>query len=251
MFLRATKRIKDGKEHRYFSVVENVRHPGSKHPVQKPILYLGELNDSQQAAWSKALLVCDRPPNRPSPCASSPKIAPRRPILSLPSKSAGSNSIAPSPRLRRFWLAVELWRQLGLDAFWTEKLGWTREGTDWAKTLLVSVAYRLIAPGSEWKCWRLWYERTAPWAICWVPTSIWATRTQLYAVLDRLRPHRAALFQHLRARWQDLFGVQYEVLLYDLTSTYFEGAGRKSPRPSTATAATIAPIAGKSCWRWW
>ena len=127
------------------------------------------------------------------------------------------------------WLALELWRLLGLDTFWTEKLGWTREGTDWAKTLLVSVAYRLIAPGSEWRCWRLWYERSALGDLLG-PDFHLGNKDQLYAVLDRLLPHRDALFKHLRGRWQDLFGVQYEVLLYDLTSTYFEGAAEAIPK---------------------
>jgi hypothetical protein len=90
------------------------------------------------------------------------------------------------------WLALERWRELGLDAFWTEKLGWPRAGTDWAKTLLVSVAYRLIAPGSEWKCWRLWYERTALGDLLG-PEFHLGNQDQLYAVLDRLLPHRAEL----------------------------------------------------------
>ncbi|MBI5383067.1 MAG: IS1634 family transposase [Verrucomicrobia bacterium] len=121
------------------------------------------------------------------------------------------------------WLAVELWRQLGLDTFWIGKLGWIHEGTDWARTLLVSVAYRLIAPGSEWRFWRLWYERIALGDLVG-PDFHLANKDQLYAVLDRLLPHRAELLQHLCDRWQDLFGVNCEVLLYDLTSTCFEGA---------------------------
>ena len=122
-----------------------------------------------------------------------------------------------------------MWQQLGLDAFWAGKLGCTREGTDWAKTLLVSTAYRLIAPGSEWKCWRLWYGRSALGDLLG-PDFQLGNKDQLYTVLDRIRLHREALFQHLRERWQDLFSVKYEVLLYDLTSTYFEGAGEEIPK---------------------
>ena len=105
------------------------------------------------------------------------------------------------------WLATELWRKSGLDTFWTAKLGQIREGTHWAQTLLVSVAYRLIAPGSEWRCRRLWYERTAlgnsPG-----PDSHLGNKDQLYVVLDRLLPHRAAVFQQSRQCWQDLSGVK-------------------------------------------
>ena len=230
MFLRATKRIKDGKTHRYFSVVESVRHPGAKHPVQKPILYLGELNDSQQTAWSKALLVADAATQQTQPLRLFPddRTPPPDPLPAVQVRWQEYELCHPRA-YGACWLAVELWRQLGLDTFWTEKLGWTREGTDWAKTLLVSVAYRLIAPGSEWQCWRLWYERTALGDLLG-PDFHLGNKDQLYAVLDRLLPHRAALFQHLRARGQDLFGVKYEVLLYDLTSTYFEGAAEEIPK---------------------
>jgi hypothetical protein len=230
MFLRAIKRVKDGKEHRYFSVVESVRLPGARHPVQKPLLYLGELNDSQQAAWSKALLVADA------------ATAETRPLRLFPDDRTPPPDPVPAVQvcwqqyaLRRpraygdVWLAQELWRQLGLDSFWADKLGATRQGTDWARTLLVSVAYRLIAPGSEWKCWRLWYERTALGDLLG-PDFQLGNKDQLYAVLDRLLPHRQALFTHLRARWQDLFGAKYEVLLYDLTSTYFEGSAAEIPK---------------------
>ncbi len=230
MYLRESKRRKDGKEHRYFTVVESVRLPGAKHPVQRPLLYLGELNDSQQIAWSKALLVCD------------PATQQTRPLRLFPDDRTPPPDPIPAVQVRwqeyalrrprsygDCWLALELWRLLGLDEFWTEKLGWTREGTDWAKTLLVSVAYRLIAPGSEWRCWRLWYERTALGDLLG-PDFHLGNKDQLYALLDQLLPHRNALFQHLRARWQDLFSVKYEVLLYDLTSTYFEGAAEEIPK---------------------
>jgi hypothetical protein len=230
MYLRESKRRKDGKEHRYFTVVESVRLPGAKHPIQRPLLYLGELNDSQHAAWSKALLVCDAATHQTQPLRLFPddRTPPPDPI---PAVQVRWQEYALR-RPRAFgdcWLALELWRLLGLDEFWTEKLGWTREGTDWAKTLLVSVAYRLIAPGSEWKCWRLWYERTALGDLLG-PDFQLGNKDQLYAVLDKLLPHRNALFQHLRERWQDLFSVKYEVLLYDLTSTYFEGAAEEIPK---------------------
>jgi hypothetical protein len=137
------------------------------------------------------------------------------------------------------WLAGELWRQLGLDTFWTGKLGWTREGTDWARTLLVSVACRLIAPGSEWRCWRLWYERTALGDLLG-PDFHLGNKDQLYAMLDRLPPHRVALFQHLRARWPDLFGVKCEVLRHDLTRTCFEGAAAAATTQAGVARATPA-----------
>ncbi len=229
MFLRATKRKKDGKEHRYWSVVENIRS-ASGHVHQKTVLYLGELNDSQQAVWAKAIEVFNTdsgqtetrslfPSDRPAPLSDAP-------ALSLRLEDYGLS------RPRQYgacWLASDLWRQLGLDQFWADKLPPSREGTDWARLLQVSTAYRLIAPGSEWRCHRQWYDRSAMGDLLG-PDFQWGGKDQLYIVLDRLLEHRPALFTHLQARWKDLFAAQYEVLLYDLTSSYVEGKAEEIPK---------------------
>lgn len=229
MFLRATKRKKDGKEHRYWSVVENVRHPSG--PVhQRTLLYLGDLNDSQHAAWTKAIEVFNAdsgqsearslfPSDRTPPPTDVPALSLRLDVYQL-----------SHPRqYGACWLACELWRELGLDEFWSQKLARSREGTDWARLLQVSTVYRLIAPGSEWRCHRQWYERSAMGDLLG-PDFRWGGKDQLYLVLDRLLEHRPALFTHLQARWKDLFGAQYEVLLYDLTSTYVEGQAEEIPK---------------------
>ena len=229
MFLRATKRRKDGKEHRYWSVVENVRlAAGSVH--QKTLLYLGELNDSQHANWTQALAVFNADSGQTETRSLFP--ADRTP----PPTSASALSLCLAEyRLshpRQYgacWLAGELWQQLGLDQFWAAKLPPSREGTDWARLLQVSVAYRLIAPGSEWRCHRQWYDRSAMGDLLG-PDFQWGGKDQLYFVLDRLLEHRPALFAHLRQRWQDLFSAQFEVLLYDLTSTYVEGQAEEIPK---------------------
>ena len=229
MFLRATKRKKDGKEHRYWSVVENFRS-ASGSVYQKTLLYLGELNDSQHAAWTKALAVFNAdsgqtetrrlfPSDRTPPPSDTPALA-----LHL-----DQYQLSHPRQYGACWLACELWRQLGLDQFWGEKLSVSREGTDWARLLQVSTAYRLIAPGSEWRCHRQWYERSAMGDLLG-PTFHWGSKDQLYVVLDRLLKHRSALFTHLQARWKDLFGARYEVLLYDLTSTYMEGQAEQIPK---------------------
>lgn len=229
MFLRSTKRKKDGKEHRYWSVVENVRHASG--PVhQRTLLYLGELNDSQQAAWIKALEIFNAdsgqtetrslfPADRTPPPTNTPTL-----LLRL-----DDYQLSHPRQYGACWLACELWRQLGLDQFWTEKLIPSREGTDWARLLQVSTAYRLIAPGSEWRCHRQWYDQSAMGDLLG-PDFQWGGKDQLYFVLDRLLEHRPALFTHLQARWQDLFGAKYEVLLYDLTSTYVEGQAEEIPK---------------------
>lgn len=229
MFLRSTKRKKDGKEHRYWSVVENVRHAAG--PVhQRTLLYLGELNDSQQAAWIKALEIFNAdsgqtetrslfPSDRTPPPTGTPALSLR----------LDDYQLSHPRQYGACWLACELWRQLGLDQFWAQKLTPSREGTDWARLLQVSVAYRLIAPGSEWRCHRQWYDQSAMGDLLG-PDFHWGGKDQLYFVLDRLLAHRPALFTHLQARWQDLFGAKYEVLLYDLTSTYVEGQAEEIPK---------------------
>ena len=229
MFLRATKRIKDGKEHRYWSVVENIRQPSG--PIhQKTLLYLGDLNDAQNSAWTKAIEVFNSDSGQSETRSLFP--ADRTPApTTAPALSLRLEDYRLS-RARQYgacWLANELWRQLGLDQFWAQKLPPSREGTDWAHLLEVSTVYRLIAPGSEWRCHRQWYDQSAMGDLLG-PDFHWGGKDQLYQVLDRLLKHRGALFTHLQARWKDLFGAKYELLLYDLTSTYFEGQAEEIPK---------------------
>jgi hypothetical protein len=229
MFLRATKRKKDGKEHRYWSVVENLRN-SSGSVYQRTLLYLGELNDSQHGAWTKALEVfnVDSGQNETRSLFPADRTPPLgdTPALSL---HLDQYQLSHPRQYGACWLSCELWRQLGLDQFWADKLPVSREGTDWAGLLLVSTAYRLIAPGSEWRCHRQWYERSAMGDLLG-PSFHWGGKDQLYQVLDRLLKHRGTLFTHLQERWKDLFGVRYEILLYDLTSTYVEGQAAEIPK---------------------
>jgi transposase len=119
------------------------------------------------------------------------------------------------------WVFCQLWAELQLERFWRERLPDSREGTSWYHVLLVLVAYRLIAPGSEWRLHREWYQRSAMGDLLGADFAL-AAKDTLYRCLDKLVVHKEALFTWLTGRWQDLFGVTYDVLLYDLTSTYFE-----------------------------
>jgi hypothetical protein len=114
-----------------------------------------------------------------------------------------------------------LWRELQLDLFWTKRLGVSRKGTRWDQVLFVLVAYRLLAPGSEWRLHREWFERSAMTDLLGAGSEL-AEIHKLYRCHDRLLTHKQAVFDHLVGRWRDLFNVSFEVLLYDLTSTYFE-----------------------------
>lgn len=217
MFLRSTTRKKDGKEPRYYSVVESSRASRGARPHQRPLLYLlGEINSEQQSAWTKAIEVFDTQSQGPQTFSLFPS-----------DKTIPANLAAPGlpirvdqyelTRPRQYgacWLGGELWRSLNLDAFWRPKLGVSREGTAWTSLLQVSVIYRLIAPGSEWRLHRQWYDQSAMGDLL-SERLHWGGKDQLYQVLDKLLEHREALFTHLQARWQDLFGVKYEVLLYD------------------------------------
>jgi transposase len=114
-----------------------------------------------------------------------------------------------------------LWDQLRLDAFWEKALPPSREGTSWLNVLKTLAGYQLISPGSEWRLHRQWFERSAMGDLLGEDIAL-AQPNNLYRCLDKLTEHKKSLFMFLRDRWKDLFQADFEVLLYDLTSTYFE-----------------------------
>jgi Transposase DDE domain len=222
MYLRFARRRKDGKEHRYWSIVESKRCAGGR-VVQRPVLYLGEINDSQQAAWWRLIEAFDEGSGRYRQLALFPA------ERSVPDQAQGLGlqvrlDAMELHRPRQWgacWLACHLYEQLQLDWFFAPLLPPSREGTRWQHVLQTLVCYRLIDPGSEWRLHRQWFEQSAMADLLGEDYALVA-KNGLYRCLDKLLPHKAALFSHLRARWQDLFAAAFEVLLYDLTSTYFE-----------------------------
>jgi transposase len=222
MFLRATTRKKDGKEHRYWSVVENRRVAGGR-VVQRHVLYLGEINSSQELAWRRSIEVIEEGASAPRTYA----LFPEDRCEGLLADDSVVRLRLTAMALRRprqwgaCWLALTLWQTLDLDVFWAERLPASRKGTRWDLVLFVLAAYRLIAPGSEWRLHREWYGRTALADLLGADDSL-ADPHVLYSCHDRLLAHKQALFTHLTGRWRDLFNASFEVLLYDLTSTYFE-----------------------------
>ena len=162
MFLRATSRKKNGKQHRYFSIVENKRLADGR-VVQRHVLYLGEINSSQELAWRKSIEVFDEGKDKPSTLA---PFAEDRCAAELTDESMVRVRLSELRLCRprqwgACWLVVKLWRELELDRFWRERLGSSRKGTHWDEVLLVLVAYRLIAPGSEWRLHRQWFGQSA------------------------------------------------------------------------------------------
>ncbi len=158
----------------------------------------------------------------PNKFISSPKIALPPPGLDISLKLRLRDMQLARPRQwGACWLAMELWEDLELDAFWQPRLPNSRKGTSWLKVLKTLVAYRLIDPGSEWRLHRSWFDRSAMADLLDDDFRLAAIDT-LYRCHDHLLAHREALFSHLKKRWVGLFGASYDVLLYDLTSTYFE-----------------------------
>jgi transposase len=222
MFLRCSSRKKDGKDHRYWSIVENKRVGGGR-VVQRHVLYLGEINSSQELAWRKSIEVFQEGQARPTTMALFPEDRCEA-VVAGESVVQVRLSELRLERPRQWgacWLVMQLWRELGLDEFWGERLVRSRKGTGWDQVLLVLVAYRLIAPGSEWRLHREWFGRSALGDLLGADFAL-AESHKLYACHDLLLKERQALFTHLVNRWRDLFNASFEVLLYDLTSTYFE-----------------------------
>jgi len=221
--------MKDGKEHRYYTVVES-RRVGAGRVVQKQVLYLGEINDSQQAAWRKTLEVFDEQQQRMTPLS---LFAEDRPV---PADALDSVQVKLSEmkleRARAYgncWLGCRLWEQLQLDRFWSGKLPPGRETVAWAQVLELLVVNRLIDPGSEFRLHRQWFEQSAMDVLLGQDFAV-AEKDRLYRCLDRVLEHKQELFVHLRQRWQDLFQAEFDLLLYDLTSSYVEGEAEQNPK---------------------
>jgi len=222
MFLRSTNRKKDGKDHRYFSVVENRRVPDGR-TVQRTVLYLGEINDQQQAAWRKTLEVFDEQEQRYSAMSLFPddREIPADALDSVQVKLSGLELRRPRT-YGSCWLTCELWHELGLDEFWQHRLAEGREAVSWEKVLQLLVVHRLLEPGSEFHLHRQWFDSSAMDELLQTDFAV-AEKDRLYRCLDRLLEYKQDLFVWLKQKWADLFGADFEVLLYDLTSTYFEG----------------------------
>jgi transposase len=232
MFLRSKTRRKDGKLHRYWSVVENRRVKAGR-VVQRQVLHLGELNDGQHAGWVRTIEALDgsHGPGRQMALFADD----REPLPTLDCEIVRVRLSAISLRKPRqwgaCWLALHLWELLDLDTFWASRLPISRKGTRWLNVLKALTAYRLLDPGSEFRFHREWYARTALADLLGEDCGL-AQKDKPYRCLDLLLPHRDELFGHLRQRWGELFQAQFEVLLYDLTSTYFESDPR-APGPES------------------
>lgn len=222
MYLKCHRRRKDGKEHRYWSIVESHRLANGQ-SAKRQVLYLGEINDSQREAWCRMIEAFEEGNERPRQIALFPqdrrpeKLPPGTQLVQVDLKGL---EIHRPRQWGACWLILIVWKWLELDAFWRPRLPLTRKKTDYYPLLLVNLCNRLIAPGSEWYILRHWYGQTALDHLLGLESVL--PKNHLYRCLDQLLEHKQALFTHLRQRWETLFSARCEVLLYDLTSTYFE-----------------------------
>lgn len=226
MFLRSNRRSKDGKEHVYWSLVETVRTPEG--PRQRTLCYLGELNSSAQARWLKTIEVFNEQgeaqqlklfPSQVEAPADDPQVA--RVVLEK----------VRLERTRQFgscWLGLELWKRLELDRFFAEALDQDAADIPWSRIAAVLAINRLCAPGSELAIEQRWYPSTALDDLLGIEEGK-INDTRLYRCLDRMLPHKTKLERHLKQRYGELFEADFDVLLYDLTSTYVEGAAANNP----------------------
>ncbi len=221
MFLRCTNRKKDGKEHRYWNVVENRRVAGGR-VVQRQVLYLGEINGSQREAWRKTIQVFEDGSATAQRMALFPEDRPveidDEHVVQIRLKEV---ELCRPRQWGACWLACHLYEQLGLDEFWADKLAPSRKGTRWDLIAQALSCYRLMEPGSEWRMHRHWYEKSAMADLLGAGFELVEIH-KLYECLDRLIGHKGELFGHLAQRWKNLFNTKFDILLYDLTSTYFE-----------------------------
>lgn len=226
MFLRPNRRTKDSKDHSYWSLVETVRTPDG--PRQRTLCYLGELNSSAQARWLKTIEVFNEQgeaqqlklfPSQVEPPPDDPQVA--RVLL---------NKVRLE-RTRQFgscWLGLELWKRLGLERFFEDAVDDHEADVPWSRVAAVLAINRLCAPGSELAIEERWYPSTALDDLLGIEEGK-INDTRLYRCLDRILPHKTKLERHLKQRYGELFGAEFDVLLYDLTSTYVEGAAEKNP----------------------
>jgi len=226
MFLRPNNRTKDGKAHAYWSLVETVRTPDG--PRQRTLCYLGELNGSAQARWLKTIEVFNEQgesrqlklfPAEVEPPEDDPNVA--RVVL---------NKVRLE-RSRQFgdcYVGLDLWKRLELDQFYEDLIDERQADVPWSRIAALLAINRLCEPTSELAVEERWYPATALDDLLGIAEGK-VNDTRLYRCLDLLIPHKIKLERHLRQRYGELFAATFDVLLYDLTSSYVEGEAEKNP----------------------
>jgi transposase len=224
MFLRANHRSKDGKDHTYWSLVETVRT--AEGPRQKTLCYLGELNSSAQARWLKTVEVFNEQGE-----AQQLKLFPSH--VEPPDDPQVARVVLNKVRLERTrqfgagYVGLELWKRLELDRFFEQTVDDQPAAVPWSRVVALLAINRLCAPSSELGVEQRWFPSTALDDLLAIEEGK-INDTRLYRCLDRILPHKTKLERHLKQRYGELFSAEFDVLLYDLTSSYVEGAAEKN-----------------------
>lgn len=227
MFLRKLQRRKNGKNHVYWALVESYRTP--RGPRNRVVAYLGELKPHERKGWARLASTLG---------GKSPAMAQKTLFAEEPVGEPVPENVTVDVRGVRVegttdfgdvWLALTLWRALEFDALFKDLLPKGREDVDWAQMVAILVAARFCEPSSERQIEQTWYPRTSLPELLGVPREQ-VHLQRLYRTLDVLVPHKEAVEKHLTERLGELFDLEYDLLIYDITSTYFEGEARRNPQ---------------------
>jgi hypothetical protein len=221
MFLKANRRTKDGKTHAYYTLNESVR-VSRQRIVQRRVLHLGELNTTQMERWQRTIETIHEDGQRHQLRLFSDREGGAPPAADVVEVVLSSLRLRHPKQFGAPWVGCRVWAELQLDQFWQQALGEEPGDIAWAKVVELLAVNRLCAPRSELSLHEKWFPQVAMDFLLETDARV-AEKDRLYRCLDKLGAHKAALEQHLTQRWRDLFGARFELLLYDLTSTYFEG----------------------------
>ena len=229
MYLKTHKRKKDGKVNEYYSIVEKRKVTNGCY-IQKTVLYLGEISGSQKKSWNKSIKILNEQnePVHKTLFALHDDEDISENIDAIPLRLSGMKLQKP----RAFgdcWLGCEIWDQLGLDTFWSKRIDTAKSPVAYLKVLKLLTVNRLIKPGSEFYVHHHWFDQTAMDFLLDCDFQV-AEKNRLYRCLDRILPYKDELCQYLKKQWETMFNLEYDVLLYDLTSTYFEGLCKRNPK---------------------
>ncbi len=229
MYLKKHKRKKNGKYNTYYSIVEK-RKVSRGHYVDKRVLYLGEISDSQKKSWEKSIEIINEnnQPVRKSLFAYDQDTDTCVDVDAIPVKL--SKMKLANPRVfGDCWLGCEIWDMLGLDTFWSERIDTRKSPVHYSKVVKLLTVNRLIKPGTEFYVHQHWFSQTAMDVLLDCDFAV-AEKNRLYRCLDRILPYKEALCAYLKDTWQMMFNLEYDILLYDITSTYFEGLCKQNPK---------------------
>lgn len=229
MYLKKHKRKKNGKYNTYYSIAEKRKVSRGRY-VEKMVLYLGEISDSQKKSWEKSIEIIneDNQPVRKSLFAYDQDNHTRPDVDTIAVKL--SKMKLENPRsFGNCWLGCEIWDTLGLDTFWSERIDTAKSPVEYSKVIKLLAVNRLIRPGAEFYVHQHWFTQTAMDVLLDCDFEV-AEKNRLYRCLDRILPYKEELCSYLKDTWQMMFHLEYDILLYDITSTYFEGLCKQNPK---------------------